>query len=53
MSEGGEKTDFLKMGKEHCLFLCSVLLYLLRFIRLPNYGVDNIFDSLVVRIVEP
>lgn len=25
-------------GKEYDLFLCSVLLHLLKFIRLPNYG---------------
>lgn len=43
MTEGGKKTDFLKMGKEHYLFLCSVLLYLLRFIRLSDYEEGNIF----------
>ena len=39
MGEGsGGKTGFLKMGKAYDLFLCSVLLHLLEFIRLLNYG---------------
>lgn len=58
MGEGGKKTDFLKIGKEYYLFLCSVWLYLLRFIKVPSYGVYNIDRSvehmprLIVRIME-
>lgn len=43
MTEEGKKTNFLKMGKEHYLFLCSVLFCLLRFVRLSNCEESNLF----------
>ena len=45
MGEGRKKVLFLflflffKNGKEYYLFLCKVLLHLIKLIRLPNYGV--------------
>lgn len=45
-----KKADFLKMGKEYYLFLCSGLLHLLRFIRLPSNGAGNIFGVSVSQV---
>lgn len=42
MSGGGGQAEFLEMGKEDYLFLCSVLLPLLKFLRIPSYGVGNV-----------